>query len=171
MTTLPAVLLILVNLLGSGSPAEAELPPLDAQSLGGEQVTPLRDTRGQGAVLVVGFSKGAAKLTKPWMDACLAALAASGGGGITCYDVRMVEEVPRLFRGAMERGMRKGLPIERQRLTLLVYSGNEAWRQRLGVKDDDAAYVIGCDREGHVRRAATGPYSEGELQAILAAIR
>jgi len=146
------------------------LPTLEATTLGGEAVTLPGEASANGAVLVVGFSKEAAALTSEWMDGCLAATRQAGREKVACYDVRMLEEVPRLFRGMMERGMKKGYPIDRQRRTLLVYSDNDAWRGRLGARDPASAYVVGCDGTGRVRLMATGAFLEAELQSILGAI-
>jgi hypothetical protein len=147
------------------------LPLLEAKALSGQLVTLPRDARGHGAVLVFGFSKAAAKVSRPWMDGCrAAAVAGSVEADVFCYDVRMVEDVPRLFRGAMERGMTSNLPVEFRRQTLLAYQESDAWHERLGATDDKNAYVIACDREGRVRATATGQFIETELKKLLEAI-
>ena len=147
------------------------LPLLEAKALSGQPAALPPDAQGHGAVLVFGFSKAAAKITRPWMDGCRAAAAAGPPApDVYCYDVRMVEDVPRFFRGGMERGMTSGLPVEFQRQTLLAYQENDAWRERLGVADDKNAYVIACDREGRVRATATGQFMEAELKQLLKAI-
>src|SRR5262245_20436870 len=148
----------------------AELPPLEGKTLSGEALVLPRDTRGHPAMLIVGFSKAASKVARPWFDGCRELAAKTSGASVNCYGIRMLEDVPGFFRGSMERGMRSGLPIELQRQTLLVYSENDAWRERLGVTDNKTAYVIGCDKEGRVRSTATGEYVESELKKLLAGI-
>src|SRR5262245_38119837 len=86
----------------------AELPALGGTTLSGESLLLPRDGQGHPSVLVIGFSKAASKVTRPWLDGCRAHGAKSPGAGVNCYDIRMVEEVPRLIRGTMERGMRNG---------------------------------------------------------------
>ena len=149
-----------------------DLPVLEANSLNGDVVALPRDAKGHAAVLVIGFSKAAAKISRPWLEGCRSATAAgSAESGTYCYDIRMLEEVPRLFRGQVERGMRSGLPVELQRQTLLVYTENDAWRERVGADDDKTPYVIGIDAGGRVRGAATGQFVETELRKMLEAIR
>lgn len=159
-------------------PLGDELPPLEGKTLSGDVAALPRDTKGHPAILVIGFTKGAAKVTRPWLDGCRSAGAASAAeaasaaaSAVTCYDVRMLEDVPRIFRGMVERGMRSGLPIELQRRTLLVYAENEAWRERVGAKEEKTAYVLGCDKEGRIRGTATGEFVERELKRILDAVR
>jgi hypothetical protein len=144
-----------------------DLPPLGGTTLSGEALALPHDTRGHPAMLIIGFSKAASMVTRPWLDGCRALAVKSSGASVNCYDIRMVEEVPRVFRGAMERGMRSGLPVGLQRQTLLVYSENDAWRERIGVIDNKTAYVIGCDKEGRVRVTATGEFVESELKRVL----
>jgi len=171
----PQLLLAIVSighfLAAAGAPRlvpGVELPVLEVNALSGDAVALPRDARGHAAVLVIGFSKAAARISRPWLDGCRSATAA--GSGIFCYDVRMLEEVPRLFRGQVERGMRNGFPVELQRRTLLVYTENDAWRERVGADDDKTPYVIGMDAEGRVRGAAKGQYVETELRKMLEAI-
>src|SRR5262245_57617061 len=157
--SVPIVLVLLgTSLIAASAPQLAtgtEFPPLEGTTLSGEAASLPRDTRGHPAMLIIGFSKAASKITRPWLDGCRALAVKSSGGTVNCYDIRMVEEVPRFFRGMMERGMRSGLPVDLQRQTLLVYSDNDAWRGRVGAVDDKTAYVIGCDKEGIVRVTAS----------------
>lgn len=180
-TRSPAWWPLLIALLSFGGPVVAatagklaegvELPLLESEALSGAVVTLPQDARGHGSVLVIGFSKAAAKITRAWTEGCRAgAGAGEARPNVYCYDVRMLEEVPRAFRGMVERGMKKGLPAELWPRTLLVYAANDLWRERLGADDDETAYVIGCDGEGRVRRLATGQFMKVELTDILAAI-
>jgi hypothetical protein len=148
-----------------------ELPPLEVKALSGDLAALPRDVRGHAAVLIIGFSKAAARISQAWLESCRSAAAARpAGSGVNCYDVRMLEGVPRLFRGMVERGMRSDFPVNLQRQTLLVYRENEEWRERVGAADEKTAYVIGCDREGRVRGTAAGEFVEMELKRILEAI-
>jgi hypothetical protein len=149
----------------------SELPLLDAETLSGDRATLPRDARGNPMILVLSFSKSAAKITRPWLEACRApAASAAATPVVRCFDVRMLEGVPRFMRGMFERGMRKGLPEELQRDALLVYADNDAWRERVGGTEEKTAYVIGCDGDGRVRASARGEYTEAELKRVLDAI-
>ena len=148
-----------------------ELPALEATTLNGDPAALPRDAKGHPAVIVMGFSKAATKVTRPWLDNCRTAAASKPGGStVSCYDVRMLEDVPRSFRGMVERSMKSGYPIELQRQTLLVYIGNDAWRERVGATDAKSAYVIACDKEGRVRKLVIGPFVKAELDWLLDAV-
>ena len=149
----------------------ADLPPFDAYTLNGETKKMPQDAKGRPAVFVASFSKAAAEFTRPWLDNCRTAVASEPAVSKTsCLDVRMLEDVPRLFRGLVEMGMRSGLPADLQRQVFLVYKNNDAWRQRLGVGDDKAPYVFGCDKDGRVRITSKVPFGAAELKKVLAAI-
>jgi len=140
---------------------------MEGTTLSGKTVVLPREADGQPAVLVIGFTKSAVKATRPWTEGCRSEASKKTPPDVICYDVRMVEEVPRLFRGAMERGMRSGLPATLQDRTILVYKDNDAWRQRLGVADDDLAYVVVVDRGGLVRTTAVGGAVPADLGKVL----
>ena len=149
----------------------AELQSIEATTLDGTKTVLPKDGHGQRLLIVVGFTKAAAKTTRPWLEACRAAAAAAPTEpGLDCYDVRMVEDVPRMLRGMMEHGMKSGLPPELRKRTLLVYEHYDSWRERLGATDDKTAYVVACDAEGIVRGRASGPYAESEMKKLLEAI-
>ena len=150
----------------------AELPTLTAKTLAGGAMSLPKDGKGRGALLVVGFSKASADMTRPWTESCRSAAAARPAATRpVCYDVRMLEEVPWLLKGLVERGMRSGLPADLQKSVLLIYSDNAAWRKRLAVTNDDSAYIVVCDKDGRVRGTAQGPHAPRELERLLGLIQ
>ena len=150
-------------------PPGTELPLLQAKPLAGGAITLPNDSKGRPALLVVGFSKASANVTRPWLEACHAAAAAKPADKrAACYDVRMLAEVPSLLRGLVESAMRSGLPADLQKTVLLVYNDNDAWRKRLGVADNDTAYVVAYDKDGRVRATTKGAHNQKELERLLA---
>ena len=144
------------------------LPSLEAKTLSGEPARLPAQAQGHAALLVIGFSKAAAKTTRLWVEGCRSEVSAGAAEPrVYCFDVRMLEGVPGLLRGMVERGMRSGFPAELQRQTLLVYKDNDAWRERLGVVDDKTAYIVAIDARGYVRGAATGPFTSTELERMM----
>ena len=68
-----------------------ELPLLEARVLSGELATLPRDAQGNASVLIIGFSKAAAEISRAWLKGCRSAAAARPPGlGVHCYDVRMI---------------------------------------------------------------------------------
>ena len=153
-----------VQQLTAGTP----LPQLQAKTLSGEQVVLPRDLKGHPGLLVIGFSKAAADVTRPWLEACRSSVSSQPAASrVTCYDVRMVADVPWLFRGLVEMGMRSGLPADLQHNVLLIYSDNDAWRKRVAVTDANSAYVVACDKDGRIKGTAKGPLVQADLKRLL----
>src|SRR5262245_13060500 len=98
---LPQFVLLATRLIAASAPrlvSGTELPPLEGKRLSGEPAALPRDTRGHPAIFVIGFSKAASKVTRPWLDGCRELAAKSSAASMNCYDIRMLEGVPRLFR-------------------------------------------------------------------------
>ena len=173
------VLLLAIAALGGRVPealattlaAGAPLPPLEGTTLNGEPATLPRDAQGRPALIIIGVSKAAAGDARPWLQRCLTFVASPEAAALDlrCYDVRMVEDIPRLFRGMTEKGMRSGYPAELRARALLIYRDNAAWREHLGVADDKTAYVVAVDTEGRVRTLVKGPLSSADFDKIVKA--
>jgi hypothetical protein len=161
--TRPALVAALVTVVGASSPDELEigraLPILSGETLDRRPLDLPGRSAGRPALVVSGFSKAAAAATRPWLERCRTEAADTPAPGLDCYDVRMLEDVPRLFRVMVERGMRKGYPPELRASVLLVYTQNDVWRRRLRIGDEDTAYVVIVDRDGYGRGLASGDVS------------
>lgn len=148
--------------------ARDALPHVQGKTLSGVDL--VLPEPGRAAVFVFGFSKEAATSMSPWLSACRSQ-DPSVEPAWRCYDVRMVEGIPGLFRGFIERAMRKEYPAEWRDDALLVYRDNEVWKRRLGVSDPKVAQVLVADAEGRVAAMAAGAWSEERLQSLLATLR
>jgi hypothetical protein len=50
----------------------------------------------------------------------------------------------------IDRGMRRNTPSELHEHVITVYGGTGDWKARLGVRDEEAAYLVLLDRDGRV---------------------
>jgi hypothetical protein len=168
------ILIVAVGISGAvaaGAPqltAGTMLPSLPAKTLNGAQVALPKDLKGHPALFVIGFSKAAAGATRPWLEACRSAVSPQPvASRVSCYDVRMVADIPWLLRGLVEMSMRSGLPAELQQNVLLVYSDNDAWQQRVSATDLNSAYIVACDKDGHVKGTSKGALVQADLKKLL----
>lgn len=163
----------LLGLGGEANPAlsiGAPLPVLEGKSLSGMTVLLPTSAADRPALLVVGFTKASARATEPWLTRCRQLPTASTSdepSKANCYDIRMLESVPRLFRGFVERGMRNGYPRALWDSTILVYSQNELWKGRVGYRERDGAYVIALDRDGRVRAIRPGAFNQDAFEQLV----
>lgn len=145
----------------------ATFPDIPGKTLAGSDVTVvMRD--GQAKVFVVTFTKDAAKPAQAWLDACRADESAKGPTPrVACWDVRMVEGMPRLVRGFVEGRMRKDVPVSERERVVLVYKNNEAWRDRLMVMKDfeNDPFLVLVDRAGRVQSLLRGSFDAVALKS------
>ena len=92
-------------------------------------------------MVVISFAKDASTAGASWMTVCRA-LAKTAP--VDCYEIRMLEGLPRLLRGLVEGRMRGSEPKATQRNVVLLYKGAERWQRDLGVtkKDENTPRVL-----------------------------
>ena len=94
---------------------------------------------------------------------------------VTFFEVPMIGGLGTLGRWFIDRGMRKGTPIELHDHVITVYGGTADWKQRLAFLPayEDDAYLVVLDREGVVRWLHHGGFDTSradELKALLASL-
>ena len=87
----------------------------------------------------------------------------------------MIGGMAKIGRWFIDRGMRKGTPVELHDHVITVYEGTGDWKKRLSYSDDhkDDAYLIVFDRAGVVRWLHHGGFDtswSAELQPLLASL-
>jgi hypothetical protein len=94
---------------------------------------------------------------------------------VTFFEVPMIGGLGKLGRWFIDRGMRKGTPVELHDHVITVYGGTGDWKQRLSYspEHEDDAYLVVLDREGIVRWLRHGGFDTSwsdELNALLASL-
>lgn len=162
-------LLALGLLLAGGAAAAAG--PLPAETLSGVALKVPDGLAPAPRLLVIGFSHGSRPSTKDW-DARLAALC--GGEAPACYDVAVIDKMPRFVRGFATGRMRDEVQEARHARFLLVTQDGAGWRALAGAPDEpgDDAYLVVLAADGALRWRGRGAWSaarEAELRQALAA--
>jgi len=149
------------------------LPALPGEYLSGRKAMLPDDATGRVALLLVGFSYASRVPVKAWTQRFRAEFADKTQ--VTFYQVPMLGGAARMGKWFIEGGMRRGTPKADQESVIPVYSGTDAWRQRLGVKADakaeDTAYLVLLDRKGNVVWRHAGPLEEAAYQTLAAQVR
>ena len=160
-----AWLVAMTVLLSSGvSIAAEDTGSLRATTLSGVDVT-VPDPERAG-VLVVGFGRAAARQVRGWrlrIDGLESAPSVAS--------VLVIDEMPRLVRAALTRGMRGEVSEERQETIYLVTEDGEAWRDLVQVKEGDGAddaYVVRFDGQGQVCFRHGGEVTDAAAAGLLA---
>jgi hypothetical protein len=90
---------------------------------------------------------------------------------VTFYEIPMIGGMARMGKWFIDSGMRRGTPKADQENVITVYGGTEPWKQRLGFKAEDSAYLVIVDQNGKVAWRHAGPFDETSYQALAAHVR
>jgi hypothetical protein len=128
--------------------AAQQFPRLQEESLAGTQVVLPDAASGKLAVLILGFSRNSSKPTGEWAKRIYQDFGRNPG--VVIYQLAVLQDVPRLFRGMITSGIKKELP-ENQRATFLaVVQQEEELKKLVGYKEQDDAYLVLLDRSGTI---------------------
>jgi hypothetical protein len=136
-------------------------PTTEGETLAGGRLRLPDAAKGQPALILFTFTREAGTAAKPWASRFLKDFPA-----VPVYQVAMLEKAPRLVRGLIRSGMRKDMPPVLQARTVLLYTGDAAWRTRLGISDDALPYVAILNTQGQVAWDYRGAFSETEFQKL-----
>jgi len=90
---------------------------------------------------------------------------------VTFYEIPMIGGMARLGKWFIDSGMRRGTPKADHENVITVYGGTEPWKQRLGVKAEDSAYLVIVDQKGKVAWRHAGPFRETSYQDLAVQVR
>jgi hypothetical protein len=124
---------------------------------------------GRVAILMFGFSYGSRTAVEAWGHHVQTTW--GGDARVAWYQLPMVGGLGRLAKPFITGGMRKETPAQYHGNSVVVFGGTGAWKARLGVKDDRAAYVVILDRDGVVRWIAAGAIDDRRLAELDAQVR
>lgn len=145
-----------------------QFPRLEEESLAGQKIVLPDAASGKVAVMVLGFSRGSSKATEARAKRILSDFGKDPG--FVLYQLAVIEDAPRLIRGMIGLGIKKGLPESQRATFVLVTQQEAALKQLVGFKEPDDAYIVVLDRSAKVvyqtHGASTDP-TYGELQARL----
>lgn len=155
--------------LGPIAAAQTRLPAMQAPTLSGKHATLPNDAAGRVALLIIGFSHGSKPADTAWARSVEKEF--GGDRNFVLYQIAAVEEIPRLFRGMAEHGMRSDVPAAQQDRFLLLQKDEQAWKRFVGYSQKDDAYLLLLDRSGEVRSQWHGPFDKSEYQKLAGEIR
>jgi hypothetical protein len=146
------------------------LPPLKGEYLTGRAAQLPDAASGRVALLALGFTYESRFAVEAWVGRFRKEF--GGNPQVTFYEIPMIGGMARLGKWFLDSGMRKGTPVSDRENVVTVY-GSVGWKQRMGFKSPDAAYLILLDKHGVVRWRHDGPFDEGaskDLAVLVSAL-
>ena len=131
-------------------------PQLSGQTLTGKSLELPAAAMGKPAVVIFSFSKTAGNDARSWNER----LSRDFPKDVPSYTIILLESVPKLFRGLAVSGIKSSMPVPVQDRTIVLYSDEKLWKQRVAFSDDSRAYVILLGPDSRIRWSSKGAFTE-----------
>lgn len=142
------------------------LPVLEGELLSGPAAELPRASSGKVALVAMGFTYKSRFPVEAWGRWYLATIGSRTD--VTFFEVPMIGGLATLGRWFIDRGMRRGTPVELHDRAITVYKGTGDWKKRLAysAEGEDDAYVIVFDRDGIVRWLHHGGFDQARADDL-----
>jgi hypothetical protein len=147
-------------LLASLTWAADSFPSIEGENLLGKKLAFPEAAKGKPAVIVIGFTHASQTQTKAW--------GIKLAPEFPVYSIAVLEDVPRLVRGIVSGGIKRGIPQNQRERFLLVYHGEKELKQAVRFQQPDDAYLAVIDRDGAIRWRFHGPVTDSTVQELRA---
>lgn len=141
------------------------LPEIQGETLENKSLELPTACAGKITLIVFSFTKQGGNSAKQWRDSFEKEFGSNSN--VNNYGVMFLEGVPRLLRGLVSSGIKKGIPTRMYPFLLRVYKNEKLWKERLNVSNDDDAYSVLLDSSGKVLWMNTAPFSENQFNELL----
>ena len=149
--------------------AGENMPELRGEYLTGRKAILPKDASGRVALLLFGFSYQSRFEVEDWTRRFRQDF--EKNPQVTFYEIPMIGGMARMGKWFIDSGMRRGTPKADQENVITVYGGTEPWKQRLGFKAEDSAYLVIVDQNGKVAWRHAGPFEETSYEALAVQVR
>ena len=148
------------------------LPRLKGEFLTGRTAVLPQAAAGRVTLLLLGFTYDSRFAVEAWAQRFRERFGTDPR--VTFYEVPMIGGLARIGKWFIDSGMRRGTPKQDYEHVITVYGGTEQWKQRVGFRDPEAAYLILLDGSGRVAWRYAGGFEEKafrELSSEVARLR
>jgi len=156
-------LLVVFVLLGALS--AQTIPHVQADTLSGNKIILPDAALGHPAIFTIGFSRAGGDSTGRWGRELRKQFA--GNSELRFYSVAVLQDAPKMVRGMIRHGMRGNIPKSEQDTFVLIYEGEDVWKNFAAFSGADDGYVILMDSSGTVRARAHGKAPDEQSIAVL----
>lgn len=144
------------------------MPSIEGDSLAGRKVGLPDAAAGKIAVLVFGFTKASKNQTSAWATRLQTDVKTRAD--IELYQLPVLESVPRLVRGMVISGIRKGVSENQRDHFVPILQGEADLKQLVGYKEPDDAYLLLLDRAGNILHQMHGAPDDSNYERLRTAI-
>jgi hypothetical protein len=145
-----------------------QIPRIEGESLAGHTVVLPDAAAGNVAVLIFGFTKASKVPTSAWANKLQADFGTRPEFEV--YQLPVLEDVPRLVRGMVISGIKKGVPENRRDHFVPILQHEAELKKFVEYREPDDAYLVVLSRAGNIVEQSHGAASEGNYPRLRAAI-
>lgn len=146
----------------------ADMPRIEGENLAGRHVVLPDAARGKVAVLDFGFSRASKVPTSDWGKKLSADLASQPDFAL--YQLPVLEDVPRIIRGMVISGIRKGVPENLRDHFVPIVTGEAAIKKLVMYQEPDDAYLVVLNRAGKIVWQQHGPLNDAAYARLRAQV-
>lgn len=143
------------------------MPRLEGENLNGKKAVLPDIAKGRVTLVALGFSYDSRRPVDVWTKRFRREFGQHPD--TASFEVPVIGGMARLAKLLIDSGMRRGTAKEDRDGVITVYGGASEWKDRLGVQDNDIAYLLLLDREGKVRWRHAGLFDESLWSELKAA--
>jgi hypothetical protein len=143
-----------------------QIPKIEGESLSGHKVVLPDAAAGKVVVLIFGFSKASKIPTGAWANKLLADFGTRPDFEV--YQLPVLADVPRLVRGMVISGIKKGVPENRRDHFVPILQHEAELKKFVRYREPDDAYVVVLSRTGNTVEQSHGAPSEANYPRLRA---
>jgi hypothetical protein len=133
-------------------------PSLTGQSLSGKPIAVPDTSSSRFTAVVFGFSRAGGDDAGRWGERLVSDSATRGR--VNTITVAELGGAPRLLRGMIASGIKRGTPLEARDRMMVLDHDDALWKRRLSVGETSHAYVVLIAPNGRVKWMSEGGYDE-----------
>ena len=131
---------------------------VEGESIAGRKVVLPDAAKGHVAVLVLGFTKASKTPTSAWGSRIASEFGSQSG--FELYQLPVLEDVPRLIRGMVVSGMKKGVKENMRDHFVPLFEHESELKKLVGYREPDDAYLVVLDPSGEIVDQVHGTFSD-----------
>jgi hypothetical protein len=141
-----------------------QMPRIEGENFAGLKVVLPDAAAGKVAVLVFGFTKASKIPTSAWASKLQADLGARPD--FELYQLPVLEDVPRLFRGMVISGIKKGVPENKRDHFVPLLQKERELKKFVQYHEPDDAYLAVLNRAGETVKMSHGAPSDANYARL-----
>ena len=138
-------------------------PEVKAKTLLGNSIVFPEVAKNKICIVCVAFNDDGRPSSDTWVQAIPAKYTDST---IVFYEIPMIKSAPKLFRGAIEKGMRKGTDVKLHNNVANYYGTITDYKKTLLMYDENSCYTFLLDKNGVIQYSVEGKATTENLQQL-----